>query len=157
MNRDPILFRVDATTRTGWERLARCLALAAALQRRRRPTYFLAQVEPGALALSIKRAGNEWLEADSSAGSSEDLEETLQEIRRLQPAAVVVDAPEAEEEYLSAICATGAMMVSVDHLASVRFPSRLIINPLLGPGRDAYSFDAGTQLLLGARYALVRP
>src|SRR2546427_7836526 len=67
MNRDPILFRVDGTTRTGWERLARCLALAAALQRRRRPTYFLSQVEPRALALSIKRAGNEWLHADSSA------------------------------------------------------------------------------------------
>src|SRR5947209_3671778 len=104
MNRDPILFRVDGTTRTGWERLARCLALAAALQRRRRPTYFLSQVEPGALGLSIKRAGNDWLEADAQAGSSEDLEETLQEIRRLHPAAVVVDAPEAEEEYLSAIC-----------------------------------------------------
>src|SRR5262249_43729886 len=38
-----------------------------------------------------------------------------------------------------------------------RFPSRLVVNPLLGPGRDAYSFDAGTQLLLGPRYALVRP
>src|SRR5205823_10525766 len=69
MNRDPILFRVDGTTQTGWERLARCLALAAALQRRRRPTYFLSQVEPGPPALSIKRTGNEWLDADSLAGT----------------------------------------------------------------------------------------
>src|SRR5207245_4531789 len=30
-------------------------------------------------------------------------------------------------------------------------------NPVLGPGRDAYTFEDGTQLLLGARYALVRP
>src|SRR3989475_3938616 len=95
MNRDPILFRVDGTTRTGWERLARCLALAAALQRRRRPTYFLSQVEPGALALSIKRAGNEWLDADSSAGTADDLTETVQEIRRLSPAAVIIDTAEA--------------------------------------------------------------
>src|SRR5258708_26351715 len=85
MNRDPILFRVDGTTRTGWERLARCMALAAALQRRRRPTYFLSQVEPGSLALSIKRAGNEWLDADSSAGSVDDQTELIQEIRRLSP------------------------------------------------------------------------
>src|SRR5262249_31743626 len=42
------------------------------------------------------------------------------------------------------------------HLASTRFPSRLVINPLLGPGRDAYTFELGTQLLLGPRYALVR-
>src|SRR5437016_13309556 len=87
MNRDPILFRVDGTTRTGWERLARCLALAAALQRRRRPTYFLSQLEPGSLALSIKRAGNEWLDADASVGTADDLTETSQEIRRRSPAA----------------------------------------------------------------------
>src|SRR5581483_11142023 len=65
MNRDPVLFRVDGTVRTGWERLARCLTFAAALQRRRRPVYFLSQLEPGALGLNVKRAGNEWLDADS--------------------------------------------------------------------------------------------
>ena len=157
MNRDPILFRVDGTTQTGWERLARSMALAAALQRRRRPTYFLSQVEPGSLALSIKRTGNEWLDADSLAGTPDDLTETIQEIRRLSPAAVIVDTPEANEDYLGAITATGAMVVSLDHLASTRFASRLVINPLLGPGRDAYTFLPGTQLLLGARYALVRP
>jgi spore coat polysaccharide biosynthesis predicted glycosyltransferase SpsG len=157
MNRDPIFFRVDGTTRTGWERLARCLALAAALQRRRRPTYFLSQLDPASLALSIKRAGNDWLDADSSAGTEEDLMETVQEIRRLQPAAVIVDAPEAGEKYLATLKDTGALVVSLDHLANVRFSSRLVINPLLGPGHDAYNYDPGTQLLLGARYALVRP
>jgi spore coat polysaccharide biosynthesis predicted glycosyltransferase SpsG len=39
----------------------------------------------------------------------------------------------------------------------VRFPSRLIINPLLAPGRESYEFARGTQVLLGARYAVVRP
>src|SRR5262249_8846816 len=43
-----------------------------------------------------------------------------------------------------------------DNQASIRFPSRLVINPLLGPGKDAYMYDNGTQLLLGPRYALVR-
>lgn len=157
MNRDPILFRVDGTRQSGWERLARCLALAAALQRRRRPTYFLSQLEPASLALPMKRAGNDWLDADNTAGMEDDLTETVQEIRRLHAGAVIVDAPEASEEYLTALQATGALVVSVDHLASIRFPSRLVINPLLGPGRDAYTFDSGTQLLLGPRYAVVRP
>src|SRR6516165_9415409 len=107
MNRDPILFRVDGTSRYGWERLARCQALAAALQRRRRPTYFLSQLEPASLALSLKRVGNEWLEADGSAGTPEDLSETLQEIRRIRPAAVVVDAPDVDEDYLSELRASG--------------------------------------------------
>lgn len=157
MNRDSILFRVDGSTQGGWERLGRCMALAAALQRRRRPTYFLSQLEPASLGLAVKRAGSDWLDADAPAGSAEDREEIVQEIRRLKPAAVIVDAPDANEEYLQELQHTGTTVVSVDHLAGTRFPSRLVINPLLGPGRDSYVFERGTQLLLGARYAVVRP
>jgi spore coat polysaccharide biosynthesis predicted glycosyltransferase SpsG len=157
MNRDPILFRVDGTRTSGWEHLARCLTWAAALQRRRRPTYFLSQLEPASLGLAIKRAGNDWLEADGPAGTEDDLAETIQEVRRLRPAAVIVDAPQAGEAYLAELCATGALVVSLDHRAAIRFPSHLVINPLLGPDREAYDFLPGTQVLLGQRFALVRP
>ena len=87
MTRAPVLFRVDAGPRPGWEHLSRCLTLAAALQRRRRPAYFLSQLEPGSLGLTVKRGGNEWLDADGPAGTAEDLEELLQEVRRIRPAA----------------------------------------------------------------------
>lgn len=157
MTRAPILFRVDAAPRLGWEHLSRCLTLAAAIQRRRRPAYFLSQLEPGCLGLTIKRGGNDWLDAGHPAGSAEDLEELVQEVRRLRPAAVVVDAPEVKEDYLSVLRGTGALVVSLDSLANTAFPSRLVVNPLLGPGRESYEFVRGTQLLLGARYALVRP
>jgi UDP-2,4-diacetamido-2,4,6-trideoxy-beta-L-altropyranose hydrolase len=156
MNRDPILFRVDAGPRIGYEHLARCATYAAALQRRRRPTYFLSQLEPGSLALPIKRAGNEWLDADAQTGTDEDLAETMQEIRRLRPAAVIVDAPAVSQDYLAELQSTGVLLVSIDHLAAVRFPSQLIVNPQLGPGKENYEFFPGTQLLLGSRYALVR-
>src|SRR5205807_2110316 len=33
----------------------------------------------------------------------------------------------------------------------------LVVNPLLGPALDGYTFMPGAQLLLGPRYALVRP
>jgi spore coat polysaccharide biosynthesis predicted glycosyltransferase SpsG len=157
MTRAPILFRVDATPRLGWEHLSRCLTLAAAIQRRRRPAYFLSQLEPGSLGLTIKRGGNDWLDADHPAGSADDLEELVQEVRRLRPAAVLVDSPDVKEDYLSVLRGTGVMVVSLDSLAQTAFPSRLIVNPLLGPGRESYEYERGTQLLLGARYALVRP
>jgi spore coat polysaccharide biosynthesis predicted glycosyltransferase SpsG len=156
MNRDPILFRVDGTSRSGYEHLSRCMTYAAALQRRRRPTYFVSQLEPNSLAMAIKRAGHEWLDADNPVGSEEDLVDTVQEIRRLRPAAVIVDAGDVSQEYLTELAATGAMLVSIDNLAAVRFPAQILINPLLGPTREAYSFQPGTQLLLGQRYALVR-
>src|SRR5579884_1217914 len=149
MIRAPILFRVDAAPRVGWEHLSRCMTLAAALQRRRRPAYFLSQLEPGSLGLTLKRAGNDWLDADSTAGTPEDLAEVLREIHRLRPAAVIVDAPEVKEEYLQNLRNTGVLVVSIDSLAAVSFPSRLIVNPLLAPGRESYEFARGTQLLLG--------
>src|SRR5215831_11432728 len=122
MNRDPILFRVDGTARLGWENLARCLTLAAALQRRRRPTYFLSQLEPGSLGLAIKRAGNEWLAAEAAAGSPDDLTETVQEIRRLRPAAVLVDAPPVPQGYLDELLGSSNLLVAMDHYAATRFP-----------------------------------
>jgi spore coat polysaccharide biosynthesis predicted glycosyltransferase SpsG len=157
MTRAPILFRVDAAPRLGWEHLWRCLVFAAALQRRRRPAFFLAQLDPASLVPLVKRGGNEWLPAAAPAGVPEDLEETLGAVRRIRPHAVVVDAPNANEAYLTALRETGVVVVSIDSLATSAFPSHLVINPLLGPGREAYEFRRGTQLLLGARYALVRP
>jgi spore coat polysaccharide biosynthesis predicted glycosyltransferase SpsG len=157
MTRAPILFRVDATPRVGWESLCRSLVLAAALQRRRRPAHFLAQLDPATISPFVKRGGNDWLEADAPAGSAEDLEETIQETRRLNPAAVIVDGPEVKEDYLTALRATGVMVTSLDSLAAASFPSHLVVNPLLGPVRDNYELKKGTQILLGARYALIRP
>jgi spore coat polysaccharide biosynthesis predicted glycosyltransferase SpsG len=157
MNRDPILIRVDANARTGYEHLARCQTLAAALQRRRRPTYFLSRLEPPSLGVAVKRGGNEWLRAEQTAGSGPDLEPTVQEVRRLRPAAVIVDGPEASEAYLAGLGRTGALVVALDNLAQIRFPGHLLVNPLLGPGKEGYEFYPGTQVLLGQRYALVRP
>src|SRR5262249_12721974 len=107
MKRDPILFPVDGTPPLGYQHLAPCQVLAAALQRRRRPTYFLSQLEPGSLGLPLKRSGNDWLDADAPAGTAEDLQEIIQEVRRLQPAAVIIDAPEVGEDYLSELRAVG--------------------------------------------------
>jgi UDP-2,4-diacetamido-2,4,6-trideoxy-beta-L-altropyranose hydrolase len=157
MTREPILFRVDGTSRLGWEGLWRCHALANALQRRRRPAFFLSRLEPAPLGLHLKRGGNEWLEADGPVGSPEDRAEIVQEVRRVRPAAVVVDSPGATDDYLEELRRLGVMVVSLDSHAAIRFPSRLVINPLLGPGRESYEFTRGTQLLLGGRYAPVRP
>src|ERR1017187_8776508 len=122
MTRAPIILRVDATARTGYERLARCMTLAAALQRRRRPVYFLSQLEPNTLAMGIKRGGNNWILADHPAGSEDDVNQTLREIARLKPAAVLVDDPDVSHDYLAEIASTNVLLAAIDHSAAVRFP-----------------------------------
>jgi spore coat polysaccharide biosynthesis predicted glycosyltransferase SpsG len=84
------------------------------------------------------------------------LTETIQEIRRLKPAAIIVDSPNASAEYLKEIQSTGVLVVSLDHAATIRFPSDIVINPLLGPSKENYEFSNGSQILLGPRYTLVR-
>lgn len=158
MTRAPVLFRVDAGPKTGWENFWRCMIFAAALQRRRRPAHFLSQLDPAAVLLPpMKRAGNDWVESRFTAGSREDLDETLREVRRLKPAAVVVDAPGVEEAYLDALRSAGVAVLSIDSHAASAFSSDLVLNPLLGPTREGYEYRPGTQLLLGARYAMIRP
>src|SRR5262245_59403099 len=117
MTRAPILFRVDGTRQQGWESLWRCLTFAAALQRRRRPTYFLSRLDPAELTQNIRRGGSEWLQADHPAGSDESLQQTIDEVRRLGAAAVIVDAPDITGEQLRELRATGTLVLAIDHQA----------------------------------------
>src|SRR5437870_8564868 len=68
MSRAPILFRCDATGSQGYESFYQCLAYAAALQRRRRGTYFLSRLSPATLLAAIQKGGNEWRPADFPFG-----------------------------------------------------------------------------------------
>lgn len=154
--RGPILFRCDATPEQGYESFYQCLSLAAAMQRRRRGTHFFSYLEPLSLATNIHRGNNDWGAAESVVGGPGDLEATRREIRRLNPAAVIVAAPSVTEEYLEELTATGTRVVCIDSHAGLRFPSKIVVNPFLAPKAKAYRTAPGTQLLLGAKYALVR-
>jgi spore coat polysaccharide biosynthesis predicted glycosyltransferase SpsG len=157
MTRSPILFRCDGTSNTGYEGFYQCLNYAAALQRRRRGTYFLSNLQPESLLGPIQRAGNQWRPASNSAGESSDLEDTLRTISELDACAIVISAPTTSSDYLDTLARTGVFVVVLDSQACGRFPRGLLVNPLLGPNRESYLIDSGCQVLMGARYALVRP
>jgi spore coat polysaccharide biosynthesis predicted glycosyltransferase SpsG len=127
------------------------------MQRRRRATVFLSHLDPLSLATSIHRAGNEWLAAEHPFGTPDDLVATVRTIRKLQPAAVVVVAPQVTTEYLDTIRGTGVMVVVLDSTAATALPVDLVVNPLMGVRRHDYQAPFGTQFLCGHKYALVRP
>lgn len=156
MDRSPILFRCDADAERGWEPFYQCLTYAAALQRRRRPAYFMGRIEPFPLLSQIVRGGNDYLTAGHEIGTEDDCDETIREVRRLGAAAVIINAPGIQEEYLRELSATGTTVVVIDSEARVRFPNRLVINPLLGQKLGQYQWEPGAQMLLGRKYAIVR-
>lgn len=156
VKRGPILFRCDATPDLGYERFYQCMSLAAAMQRRRRGTYFLSYLDPLSIATSIHRANNDWIAAEAPVGGSDDLAATIAEVRRLNASAVVVASQDANAEYLAALSETGTRMIAIDSEPTMRYPSKLVVNPFLAPGAKPYRVERGTQLLLGQRFALVR-
>lgn len=156
VKRGPILFRCDATPQLGYERFYQCMSLAAAMQRRRRGTYFLSYLDPLSLATSIHRANNDWIAAEQPVGGSDDLKATVAEVRRLNAAAVVVASTEANAEYLAGLNDSGTRVIVIDAEPTMTFPSKLVVNPFLAPGAKPYRVERGTQLLLGRRFALVR-
>src|SRR5262245_6830660 len=157
MNRSPILFRCDGNPESGYEPFYQCLIAAAAMQRRRRGTHFFSNLDPLSLALPVNRGGHEWNDTQTRVGTADDLDATLREMRRLNAAAVVVVAPDLKEDYLRELDASGTLVVVIDSAADLYFPNRLVLNPFLGVGRDRYKHERGTQLLVGTRYAFVRP
>ncbi|MCE9568251.1 MAG: polysaccharide biosynthesis protein [Planctomycetes bacterium] len=154
--RGPILFRCDGTLERGWEPLYQCLALAAALQRRRRGTHFLSYLDPLSLATVINRGNNDWAPAENQLGSDADLDATLAQVRKLNAAAVVVAGEGMSPDYLSALKETGTLVVAFDSTAGIQFPCDLVVNPLLAPGKKPYRVGPGCQRLLGSRFALCR-
>lgn len=154
--RGPILFRCDGTPEAGWEPFYQCLSLAAALQRRRRGTHFLSYLEPLSLATVINRGNNDWVPAQHPLGAPGDLEATVAQVRRLNAAAVVVAGEGMTAEYLDALRKTGTLVIAFDSTAGIAYPVDVLVNPLLSPGRKAYRHGTGSQLLLGAKFALCR-
>lgn len=156
VKRGSILFRCDATPEQGYEPFYQCLSLAASMQRRRRGTHFFSYLEPLSLATHIHRGNNDWAAAESVVGGPGDLDATLREVRKLAPSAVIVAAPSVSEEYLEELTATGTRVICIDSHAGLRFPNKIVVNPFLAPRAKAYRVAPGAQLLLGAKYAVVR-
>lgn len=154
-----VLFRVDAGAGCGLGHLSRCLALATALRELGAQSVFLVPDDSDVLA-RVRIRGFEALAFPAAAlGTPADLTGTAATVRRLGCATAVVDSYHVDEGFLQELGATGMAVVAIDDLARHAFPCRLVVNGGAAAERLPYrTSPAGdTQLLLGPRYALLRP
>lgn len=156
MDRNPILFRVDADPIRGWETLYRTAAYASSCQRQRRGIHIMGGIDPFPLVAQVTKGGNDYLPAAHPIGTSEDCDDTMRVVRKLKAAAVVVAGDDIDAGYLRELGSTGTTVISFTTNAAIRFPSKVVVNPFLEPGVSEYEFNRGTQLCVGRRYAVVR-
>ncbi|MCC7418356.1 MAG: hypothetical protein IT176_14565 [Acidobacteria bacterium] len=148
-----IVVRVDAGPRVGLGHLRRCLALASAPAFLDASVCFLVNDEPSALG-RVERAG--FLALPVPDGDSGDA--VLRALGDAGPRAAVVDWRGADRRYLDRLRDAGAVVVSIDDLASTAFPSHLVVNSNSFARELTFRSTAGdTRFLLGPPYLMLGP
>jgi spore coat polysaccharide biosynthesis predicted glycosyltransferase SpsG len=136
--------------------MARCLALANALQRRRYQMTFIGKIEGSGWPDRIRRFRHCVSRTPSEAGSVDDRKSFLHEIRTRTPLVVVTDSPHIDSDYLGEIGELVPVVIAMNDSATGRFASDLVINPMLGHPLSDFELGPRTQLLGGNRYAMIR-
>lgn len=156
MNRGTILFRVDGSPQLGLGRVARCLALANALQRRRYQMTFVGAIEGSAWPDRIRRFRHAVSRTPHAAGTPEDRKAFLQEIAVRNPLVVVTDSADLDESYLHDLTNCVPVVIAMQDDADRKLPVDLVLNPTLGRGISDFKVRTGGQIVYGNRFAMIR-
>jgi UDP-2,4-diacetamido-2,4,6-trideoxy-beta-L-altropyranose hydrolase len=149
-----LIFRVEAGKQIGLGHLQRCLGLAAAPVFAGARVRFVMAGAPDAHT-RVAAAGFESL---TVAPGASDLDLVLDCAGDASPAVVVVDWREADQEYLWRLRRSGAVVVSLDDLGGMPFPSHVVVNSNSFAAELSYASASGdTEFLIGPSYLILRP
>lgn len=174
------VFRVDASSVIGSGHVMRCLTLAEELRRRGRSCLFVCRISEGELSREIRRRGfrvillesvdqetiadnlsaphhDKWL----AGGWQVDVKDTLENLVKVSFDWLVVDHYGIDHRWESRFRLARPMVkvACIDDLADRAHDCHLLLDQNLGRAFQDYSALVPTscELLLGARYALLRP
>ena len=169
-----VAFRVDSSPTIGSGHLRRCLALAEFVRSTGRRCCFISRAHPGNLNAQVVEAGHELIELPAAAGDDvdgegyaawlgvpEEADAALSKsaIAGRDIAAMIVDhyaLGRAWEERLRPHC---AMLLAIDDLANRTHSVDILVDvtPISDPSRYDALVTPQTRLLLGPRFAILRP
>lgn len=154
----PLVFRADADARMGMGHVMRCLALAQAWQAAGHDAILAIAAEGHRLASRWQEEGLAVRALNVTPGSADDATHTASLARNLGAAWVVLDGYHFSADYHRGIKQAGLRTLLFDDYGhAADYGADLVLNQNLGADEALYeNRDAGTRLLVGSRYAVLR-
>jgi UDP-2,4-diacetamido-2,4,6-trideoxy-beta-L-altropyranose hydrolase len=153
-----MLIRADASSAIGSGHTMRCLALAQAWQRAGGRVCYLTAESIAAVDERLAAENIQHERMNVQPGTSEDAERTVAWARRLEAKWVVVDGYRFKQDYIHQLKASGLRVLAMDDDARLDcYEADVVFNQNIDASAETYQVAAGTQLLLGAKYVLIRP
>lgn len=152
-----VVFRCDASREIGMGHVVRCTSLAAALRDRGVGVTFVAGgLRREAIEFDVEPPPPH--DSDANSLPLEDAAAVIAVVRRKEGSAVLVDHYRADERYLSALEVAGLRIAVVDDIAGRSLlAANWLLNHNIGADSLEYLVRRDCRMLLGPRYALLRP
>jgi UDP-2,4-diacetamido-2,4,6-trideoxy-beta-L-altropyranose hydrolase len=151
-----IVLRSDASASQGTGHVMRCLALALALRERGVVPVMASAECPEALVERVRSAGVRVVHLGEEVGSAEDAAATLRIAREEGAEWVLTDGYRFDLPYQRALRGGGVRLALIDDFAHLdHYEADLLLNQT--SHARAGEYPGAERLLLGPRYALLRP
>jgi UDP-2,4-diacetamido-2,4,6-trideoxy-beta-L-altropyranose hydrolase len=154
----PLLVRADADLLRGTGRMMRCLALVQAWRGRGGDATFISRCENPALRARIEAAGAGLISLRASDCADGGIAVTRDQLALNKTAVLVLDGNDFRFEQQQTLRVSGHPLMVIDQSAGrERTYADIVLNPNFGALASNYSPNAGTTLLTGPTYAMLRP
>jgi UDP-2,4-diacetamido-2,4,6-trideoxy-beta-L-altropyranose hydrolase len=149
-----LLIRADADTAMGTGHVMRCLALAAQWP----GNVTFAGIVESHVRERVVRAGHRFAPIPAAHPNPADLQSTLSLAEELSAAWIVLDGYHFDPDYHQAVRDAGYRLLVIDDNAHrPHYHADLLLNQNIYASELDYQVDDDTVLVLGTRYALLRP
>lgn len=150
-NQRTVYFRVDGSKTIGYGHVFRCIALAQMLKAEFK-CIFATRIFDSFLNNTISKAGF------AIAELSQDESHFIEFLEKLSGDEIVVlDNYFFDTSYQEEIKQKGCKLVCIDDIHDKHYVADIVINHAEGISEKSYSIEDNTKLLLGYKYALLRP
>lgn len=154
-----VAFRADASIEIGTGHVMRCLTLAEALRDQGAECQFICSAEDGNMLQAIREKGFKASGVEPFMNWRIDAEQTQADLAESRVNWIIVDHYALDSRWEQALKAHCHKLMVIDDLADRTHDCDLLLDQNLGRLKSDYEklVPAACQLLIGPKYALLRP